>query len=172
MSALAPKKHPITLCFLRFNAMRLTLFQPEIPQNTGTLIRLGACLNVPIDLIEPCGFVLTDKGLKRAGMDYIDLAVLNRYISWKDFMDNRPLGRLIFLTPESPTPYHLFSFNHNDTLLLGSESTGIPQELYSNMDATVSIPMVPERRSLNVAIAAAMVLGEALKQTNLFPRTL
>lgn len=150
---------------------RLALYQPDIPQNTGTLLRLGACLDVPVDIIEPSGFVINDKGLQRAGMDYVDMAVLQRHDSWRTFLAALAQrgGRLILLTTKAVDAYTDFRFQTEDTLLLGRESAGVPQEVHARADARVTIPMVPGRRSLNIALAAAMVLGEALRQVNEFP---
>ncbi len=145
--------------------MRLVLFEPDIPQNTGTLIRLGACMGVPVDIIEPCGFVFSDKSLKRAGMDYLERATINRHDSWAAFLENRTSGRLILLSTKAAQPYTRFEFDKDDTLLLGRESAGVPDEVFDRADARVLIPMAEGTRSLNVAIAGAMVLGEALRQT-------
>jgi tRNA (cytidine/uridine-2'-O-)-methyltransferase len=148
--------------------MRLALFEPDIPQNTGTLIRLGACMGVPVDIIEPCGFVFSDKSLKRAGMDYLERATINRHDSWQRFLDNRAQsttgGRLILLSTKAAQPYTDFKFHETDTLLLGRESAGVPDAVFEQADASVLIPMAEGARSLNVAIAGAMVLGEALRQ--------
>ncbi len=150
--------------------MRLALFQPDIPQNTGTLIRLGACLGVPVDIIEPTGFPWSDKALKRAGLDYWELADVIRHVSWETYLTCRPVsaGRLILLTTKSAEPYASFAFHPSDTLLLGRETAGVPPEVHAAVDARITIPMRPPARSLNVAIAAAMVLGEALRQTESF----
>ena len=149
--------------------MRLALFEPDIPQNAGALLRLGACLNVGVDIIEPCGFLLTDKGLKRAGMDYLELASLRRHTSWERFQAERPPGRLVLLTTRAAQPYSGFAFAPDDTLLVGRESAGVPQAVHEAADARLLIPMAAGARSLNVSQAAAMVLGEALRQCNLFP---
>jgi tRNA (cytidine/uridine-2'-O-)-methyltransferase len=160
--------------------MRLALFEPDIPQNTGALLRLGACLGVGVDIIEPCGFLLTDRGLRRAGMDYLELAAMRRHSSWAAFQAGRtparegrpreePAGRLILLTTKAAQPYAGFAFAPDDTLLVGRESAGVPQGVHEAADARLLIPMQAGRRSLNVAQAAAMVLGEALRQCNLFP---
>jgi tRNA (cytidine/uridine-2'-O-)-methyltransferase len=153
--------------------MRLALFQPEIPQNTGTLLRLGACLDVPVDVIEPCGFVINDRNLKRAGMDYIKQALFHQHPSWQAFLEHletqNPRPRLILLTPHTSAAYTDFSFKPDDILMTGRESNGVPQEVFNQCDAHVKIPMTPAARSINVALSAAMVLGEALRQTNQFP---
>lgn len=149
--------------------MRLVLFEPDIPQNTGTLLRLGACLGVPVDLVEPCGFLLSDRHLRRAGMDYLDLASLTRHASWAAYRSSAPAGRLVLLTTRGAEAYPDFAFRPGDRLLVGRESGGVPDEVHAAADARLTIPMAPGARSLNVAVAAAMVLGEALRQTGGFP---
>ena len=156
--------------------MRLALFEPDIPQNTGTLIRTAACLGVGLDVIEPCGFVWSDKALKRSGMDYTELAAVTRHADWAAFQaarqtPHRAESRLILLTTGADMPYTAFSFAPGDILLLGRESAGVPDEVHEAADARLLIPMAPAARSLNVALAGAMVLGEALRQTNGFPQT-
>jgi len=148
--------------------VRIALYQPEIPQNTGTLLRLGACLNVGIDIIEPCSFVFSDQRLQRSGMDYIQECNYHRYPSWSDFYHNQQT-RLILLTPAARIPYYDFNFQSDDTLLLGRESDGVPQEVATLCSYHLLIPMIPKRRSINIALAASMVLGEALRQTKGFP---
>ena len=149
--------------------LRLALFEPDIPQNTGTLMRLAACMNIALDIIEPCGFLLTDKNLRRAGMDYIDQLDWQRHNSWQAFHAACPGRRLVLLTTKTTHRFTDFTFDENDTLLLGRESAGVPQEVHDACPARVTVPMRAEMRSLNVAIAAAMVLTEALRQTALFP---
>ncbi|MEN6542967.1 tRNA (cytidine(34)-2'-O)-methyltransferase [Parvibaculum sp.] len=150
--------------------MRLALFEPDIAQNTGTLVRLSASLGVGLDIIEPCGFPWGASAFKRAGMDYIPLAEVIRHDSWEDFLKRRPsTGRLILLTTGSAEPYTGFEYRSDDTLLLGRETAGVPPHVHERADARVTIPMLPPARSLNVAIAAAMVLGEGLRQTAGFP---
>jgi len=148
--------------------MRLALFEPDIPQNAGTLLRLGACLGVAVDIIEPCGFLITDKGLRRAGMDYLELANYRRHDSWAAFAAQRQ-GRLVLLSSKASHPYTEFVFAPDDVLLLGRESAGVPDSVRDAADARLRIPLMPGLRSLNVAVAAAMVLGEALRQTEGFP---
>jgi tRNA (cytidine/uridine-2'-O-)-methyltransferase len=155
--------------------VRLALYQPDIPQNTGAMMRLAACLGVPLDIIEPCGFILDDRRLRRAGMDYIDHLDMKRHASWDRFASatNRAetnIGRLVLLTTRGSVPYLDFASNPGDTLLMGSESAGVPDEVANAVDARIRIPMKPGLRSLNVALAASMVLGEALRQTAL-PQT-
>jgi len=152
--------------------MRLALYEPEIPQNTGTLLRTAACLNLSVDIVEPCGFVFSDKHLKRAGMDYLDLAKVDRHNDWQAFSELRQTQqgrRVVLLTTKGAVPYTEFVFQADDVLLLGREGSGVPESVHDAVDARITIPMAPEARSLNVAVAAAMVLGEALRQTNKFP---
>lgn len=149
--------------------MNLALFEPDIPQNTGALIRLGACLGVPVDIIEPCGFLWSEPKLKRAGMDYLDQALVVRHQSWAAFQAARAGRRLLLLTTKAAEPYTGFEFHADDILLLGRESAGVPQSVHDAADARLVIPMQPGLRSLNVALSAAMVLGEALRQTGSFP---
>lgn len=148
--------------------MRLTLYQPDIPQNAGTLIRLGACLDVGIDIIEPCGFILDDRRLRRSVMDYADHADITRHSSWERFNQTRQ-GRLVLLTTRAAVPHVDFSFQPDDILLLGQESCGVPDHVHDAADARVLVPMRQGARSLNVAVAAAIVVGEALRQTSLYP---
>jgi len=146
--------------------MKIALFEPEIPQNTGTLLRTAACLGVGVDVIEPCGFVFSDKHLKRSGMDYLDLAQVVRHDDWAAFDAARKAAgrRLVLLSTKAAVPYTQFEFQADDVLLLGRESSGVPDSVHAGADARVIVPMVPGARSLNVAVACAMVLGEALRQ--------
>jgi tRNA (cytidine/uridine-2'-O-)-methyltransferase len=150
--------------------MRLALYQPDIPQNTGTILRTAACLAVGVDLIEPAGFDITDKSLKRAGLDYLAHVEIVRHRSFADFDAVRRVQgrRLLLLTTRGDLPYTGFAFEDRDTLLLGRESAGVPDSVHSLTDARLRIPIRPGLRSLNIAVAAAMVLGEALRQTG-FP---
>ena len=155
--------------------MRLALFQPDIPQNTGTLLRLGACLDVPLDIIEPCGFIFNEKAMRRAGMDYLEMAKYKRHNSWADFLEFRKqnpdkYGRIVLLTTKASVPYTEFEFKENDIILMGRESAGVPEEVHQTADARLIIPMNEKARSINVAVSAVMVIGEALRQTNLFPK--
>ncbi|WP_417691007.1 tRNA (cytidine(34)-2'-O)-methyltransferase [Roseibium sp.] len=149
----------------------LVLYQPDIPQNTGTLLRLAACLDKTVHLIEPAGFVLSDKGMKRAGMDYLAQAALVRHGSHEQFEAwRRETGRrIVLLTTKSDRFYTDFEFQSDDLLLLGRESLGVPDDVHDAADARITIPMRPDTRSLNVAIAGAIVLAEALRQTKGFP---
>jgi tRNA (cytidine/uridine-2'-O-)-methyltransferase len=150
--------------------VRLALYEPDIPQNAGSLMRLGACLGVGIDIIEPCGFLLSDRNFRRAGMDYLKSADIRRHESWARFRDGFGSGgRLVLLTTKGAMAYTDFAFSPADTLLVGRESAGVPDEVHASANARLVIPLLPGLRSLNVAQAAAMVLGEALRQTSGFP---
>lgn len=150
--------------------MRVALYQPDIPQNTGTILRLCACLDVGVDIIEPAGFDMTSRTMKRAGLDYLDAAKRIHHSTFTLFKrtthDNG--SRVILLSTRGETPYHHFTFAPTDTLLLGRESAGVPDIVHDSVDARVNIPIGPSFRSLNVAVALAMVLGEALRQTGGF----
>ncbi len=154
--------------------MRLAIHQPDIPQNTGTLIRLAVCLGLAVDVIEPCGFVFADRHFRRAGMDYLKNADFTRHVSWDAFQAARAAAavtgeRLVLLTTKADTPYTEFKFEKEDVLVLGSEGAGVPEQVHRQVQARILVPMAPGARSLNVAVAAAMVLGEALRQTEGFP---
>lgn len=150
--------------------MRLALYQPDIPQNTGTLMRLCACLAVPMDIIEPCGFTLSDKNLRRAGMDYLDSLDLTRHASFDDFRSVLPARRMVLLTTKAALSFVDFTFTPDDTLLLGRESAGVPDDVHAACVQRIVIPMAAGLRSLNVAVTGAMALGEALRQTGGFAR--
>ena len=148
--------------------MEIALYQPDIPQNTGTLLRLGACMGIAVHIIEPAGFHWSDKNLKRSGMDYAGHVEVTRHASFDRFMADRPEGRLVLLTTRAATAYPEFEFRADDMLLLGRESAGVPDDVHGVADARIAVPMAPGMRSLNVAVAGAMVLGEALRQTGGF----
>jgi tRNA (cytidine/uridine-2'-O-)-methyltransferase len=149
--------------------MRLALYQPDMPPNVGTLLRTGACLGVPVDVIEPCGFPYSDRAVRRSAMDYLARAEIVRHASWAAYLATPRPGRMVLLSAKSALAYFDFRFQAGDTLLLGQESAGVPDDVAAAADAVVQIPMRPGMRSLNVAVAAAMVLGEALRQTGAFP---
>ena len=149
--------------------MRLALYQPDIPQNLGAMLRLAACLNVGVDIIEPCGFPLDDKRIKRSGMDYLADIEFSRHKSWNKFLSVKS-GRVILLTTKGSTSLLSFEFRANDILLLGRESAGVPEIVHEECDGRLLIPMAEGKRSLNVAAAAAIALGEGLRQTNGYPR--
>ncbi len=152
--------------------MRLALYQPDIPQNTGTILRLAACLGVSVDIIGPAGFDISSAGLKRAALDYLDHVAITYHLSFGEFECWRRDGefRLVLLSTRGKTPYTQFVYEENDILLLGRESAGVPPTVFDSADATIRIPMRPHLRSINVAVAAAMVLGEAFRQTGGFER--
>ena len=145
--------------------MRLALFQPDIPQNTGAIIRLTVCFGIPLDIIEPCGFILSDAKLRRSSMDYLNLANIERHISWDAFIEERKQSRLVLITTRAEDSLNQFAFDNNDTLILGRESSGVPQEVHNAIPEKVRIPMDKKARSLNVSIAAGIILWEALRQT-------
>ena len=149
--------------------MRLALFQPDIAPNCGAMLRLCACLGIGADVIGPCGFVWSDAKLRRAGMDYLDQVDLRRHDSWAAFQAARGSGRLVLLTTHGDSALPGFAFRPDDTLMVGSESAGVPAEVHAAADARVAIPMAAGARSLNVALAAALALGEALRQTGQWP---
>jgi tRNA (cytidine/uridine-2'-O-)-methyltransferase len=151
--------------------MRLALFQPDIPQNLGAALRLGACLATPVDVIEPCGFPLSDHGVRRAAMDYGALADLTRHAGWADFLQSpqRKEGRLILFTTKGASNFHGFSFEPGDTLLFGRESSGAPPEVHDAAQARLFIPLAPGARSLNLTVSAAIALSEGLRQIKAFP---
>jgi len=155
--------------------MRLALYEPDIPQNTGAVLRLGACLGVAVDVIEPCGFLWDDRRLRRAGMDYLEGVSLARHASWQAFLaergNRRENGRLVLLTTRATTSHVDFMFHTDDSLILGRESAGVPDQVHRAADAALRVPLMPGMRSLNVASAAAIVLGEALRQLDRFPAT-
>ncbi len=150
--------------------MRLALYQPDIPQNTGTILRLAACLAIPVDIVMPAGFDLSDRNLRRSGLDYLDHVALARHADWTTFDDTRRAAsrRLVLLTTKGSVAHVDFAFDEMDTLLLGRESAGVPAHVHDTADAHVRIPMRTGLRSLNIAVAAALVLGEALRQTGGF----
>lgn len=151
--------------------MDIALYQPDQPPNTGTLLRLGACLQVPVHIIEPCGFPFSKRALKRYAMDYADLVELHHHLDWDAFETWRQNAgrRLILLTTKAANTYSNFQFKKNDILIVGSESTGAPQSVHDASTARITVPMAKEARSLNVAVSMAMVLGEGMRQTDSWP---
>ncbi len=143
--------------------LRLALFQPDIALNVGTMIRLGACMGVPVDIIEPCGFPFSIAAIKRSGMDYIDSAHIVRHQDWQTFNQGRA-QRLILIETTGTKAYTDFKFQLDDIVMVGRESAGTPLDVEAACDHVLRIPMQPEMRSLNVAVSAAMVLGEAIRQ--------
>ena len=149
--------------------MRIAIFQPDIPQNLGALLRVSACLNVSLDIIEPCGFPYSEKKLKRTAMDYISYAKFRTFIDYKEFRDQtqkeKPNSRVILLTTKGEKNYLDFKFQKNDRLLLGRESAGVPKYVHELVDDSVTIEMPGKGRSLNVVVSCVMVLSEAMRQT-------
>ncbi len=158
--------------------MRIALFEPDIPQNTGTILRLAACLGVAVDIIEPAGFAVSDRAFRRAGLDYLDHVEITRHRSFQHFheglssedLSSHAPRRLVVLTTKAEKSYIDFKFSPHDTLLLGRESAGVPQYVHDIADARIVIPMFNNLRSINIAAATAMVVGEALRQTRQFPK--
>ncbi len=173
--------------------MRFVLFQPDIAPNVGTILRLAACLKVGVDIIEPSGFPWDSKTLRRSAMDYWDHVKIIRHKSWAEYIKlnpqeinislkekslisvtdkfaYKPKSRLILLTTRSSKPYFKFEFSPNDRIMVGRESSGVPKEVHNTVDARLTIPINQKCRSINVAIALAIVAGEAIRQTNLYPR--
>lgn len=149
--------------------MRLVLYQPDIPQNVGTILRLAACLAVGVDVIEPTGFVWSEPRMRRAGMDYLEFATVARHGSWEAFLAVRGPGRLVLATTRGATPLPSVRFEPSDYLVLGRESAGVPDNVHAQADLAVRIPMAAEARSLNVAMTAGIMLAEALRQTDGWP---
>jgi tRNA (cytidine/uridine-2'-O-)-methyltransferase len=151
--------------------MRLALFQPDIPQNLGAALRLGACLGVPVDIIEPCGFPLSDSAARRAALDYAALAVIERHPGWTAFLaaQREADRRILLFTTRSAAPFQAFAYRPGDVLLFGRESAGATDEVHEAADARLFIPLAPGARSLNVVTAAALALGQALSATDGFP---
>lgn len=149
--------------------LRIALYQPDIPGNTGTILRLAACLGLAVDVIEPAGFDLSDRNLKRAGMDYIASVTLTRHVNWERFEAWRaPTGRrLVLASTRAAEPYTRFQFRPDDILLFGRESAGVPDHVHDRAEGRILIPMAEGQRSLNVAMSAAMIAGEAIRQVQL-----
>jgi tRNA (cytidine/uridine-2'-O-)-methyltransferase len=151
--------------------MRLALYQPDIAGNTGTIIRLATCFGVPVDIIEPCGFPFSDRQLKRSAMDYAHSAKIDRRANFGEFMAamGQEGRRIVLLTSKGSLRLPDTKFRPDDVLLMGSESAGVPGDVHEQAELSVRIPMQPEFRSLNIAVAAGIALGEALRQTGLYP---
>ena len=147
--------------------MHIALYKPDIPQNTAAIIRLGACLNLKIHIVEPCGFNLHDTRFKRVVMDYIGLSKIFRYQDYDDFLNKNKKKRIILMTTKAKKHYHKFKFKKDDILLFGRESAGVPNNLHKTIKDKVKIPMNKKTRSLNVAMSVAIISAEALRQNNL-----
>ncbi|WP_296577209.1 tRNA (cytidine(34)-2'-O)-methyltransferase [Phreatobacter sp.] len=150
---------------------RIALYQPDIAQNTGTILRLAACLGIAVDIIEPAGFPVSDKAFRRSGMDYLDHVTWNRHDDFTAFETWRAAEgrRLVLMTTRAALPYAAFAFRPGDVLMAGRESAGVPEAVHTAADAGIRIPMRPGLRSLNVAVSVSMVAGEALRQLAAFP---
>ena len=148
--------------------MRIALYQPDIAQNTGTILRMAVCFGLPVDIIEPCGFIWNSKELKRAGMDYLDKVDVTRHLAWETFIKKYPNNRLVLLTTKSSVPYTDFSFEKDDILLFGRESAGVPSDVHDYVQHRIRIPMHPEERSLNLAVSCGIATSEAMRQTMMF----
>ena len=147
--------------------MHIALYKPDIPQNTAAIIRLGACLNLKIHIVEPCGFNLHDSRFKRVVMDYIGFSKIFRYQDYDDFLNKNKKKRIILMTTKAKKYYHKFKFKKDDILLFGRESAGVPNNLHNTIKDKIKIPMNKKTRSLNVAMSVAIVSAEALRQNNL-----
>lgn len=146
--------------------LRIALYQPDIAGNTGTILRFAACMGLAVDIVEPAGFDLSDRNLRRAGMDYLEMAALTRHLDWNAFEQNRRAAgrRLVLLSTKAVQPYTDFAFRTGDTLLFGRESAGVPQPVHEVADVRLVIPMQASARSLNLALSVAVVAGEAIRQ--------
>lgn len=145
--------------------IRVALYQPDIPQNVGAMMRLCACTGTGLDIIEPCGFPWDERKIRQSGLDYADMATYRRHNSWEKFRAETAGKRLVLMTTKASLPYTQFAFSENDILLAGRESAGVPDEIHKTIEARICIPMQPGLRSLNIVNATAMILGEALRQT-------
>lgn len=146
--------------------LNIALYQPDIPGNTGTILRMAACLGARVHVIEPAGFDMSDRALKRAGMDYLEMAALTRHVNWAAFeaWRNSENRRLVLLTTKAERPYPSFAFEASDILLFGRESAGVPDDVHEDADHRLTIPMATGARSLNLAMSVAMVSGEVMRQ--------
>ena len=147
--------------------MHIALYKPDIPQNTAAIIRLGACLNLKIHIIEPCGFNLHDSRFKRVVMDYMSMSIIFRYEDYDDFLKKNKDKRIVLMTTKAKKHYHKFRFKKNDMMLFGRESAGVPENLHKTIKNRIKVPMNKKTRSLNVAMSVAIISAEALRQNNL-----
>jgi tRNA (cytidine/uridine-2'-O-)-methyltransferase len=148
-----------------FTGPKIALYQPDIPQNTAAIIRTCSCLGVKLEIIEPCGFFLTDSRFKRVVMDYMDISSIKYYKSYKDFEEAKKKDRIILATTKAKQIYTDFKYDKDDTLLFGRESSGVPESLHKNIKYKIKIPMIESKRSLNLATSAAIIISESLRQT-------
>ena len=147
--------------------MHIALYKPDIPQNTAAIIRLGACLNLKIHIIEPCGFNLHDSRFKRVVMDYMGMSRIFRYVDYDDFLKKNKDKRIVLMTTKAKKHYHKFKFKKNDMMLFGRESAGVPESLHKTIKNRIKVPMNKKTRSINVAMSVAIISAEALRQNNL-----
>ena len=147
--------------------MHIALYKPDIPQNTAAIIRLGACLNLKIHIIEPCGFNVHDSRFKRVVMDYMSMSRIFRYVDYDDFLKKNKKKRIVLMTTKAKKHYHKFKFKKNDVMLFGRESAGVPENLHKTIKNRIKVPMNKKTRSLNVAMSVAIISAEALRQNNL-----
>ena len=150
-----------------FTGLKIALFEPDIPQNTAAIIRTCACLGVELEIIEPCGFLLTDRRFKRVVMDYMDNKVIRFYQSFDRFYKDKENHRIVLMTTKASISYTKFKFEKNDTILFGRESAGVPEKVHKLIENKLKIPMKDNKRSLNVSSSVAIILAESLRQTNL-----
>jgi len=150
---------------ITYSGPKIALYQPDIPQNTAAIIRTCSCLGVQLEIIEPCGFFLSDPRFKRVVMDYMEISSIKFYKSYEEFTESKKNERIILATTKAKDVYTKFNFNKNDTLLFGRESSGVPDSLHKNIKFKIKIPMVENKRSLNLAISAAIIISESLRQT-------
>ena len=148
--------------------INIVLYKPDIPQNTAAIVRLSACFNLKIHIIEPCGFNLDDSRFKRVAMDYISLSHMVRYPSFEKFISKNSKSRIVLMTTKSKKNYHHFKFRKNDFLLFGRESAGVPDEIHKKIKDRLKVPLSGKARSLNIAMTVAIVAAEALRQNNFF----
>ena len=152
---------------LTYQGPKIALFEPDIPQNTAAIIRTCSCLGAKLEIIEPCGFLLSDKRFKRVVMDYMNEEEIKFYRSSKDFFESKKNARIILMTTKASISYTKFKFNVNDTILFGRESAGVPENIHKLVKNRLKIPMKNNMRSLNIASSVAIILAESLKQTKL-----
>ena len=147
---------------------KIALYEPDIPQNTGAIIRTCACLGADLEIIEPCGFLFSDKRFKRVVMDYMDEKTIKFYLNYDHFFKAKKNQRVILITTKSSTPYNIFNFKINDTILFGRESAGVPEKIHKLVNKRLKIPMIKKKRSLNIASSVAIILGESLRQNKFY----
>ena len=147
---------------------KIALYEPDIPQNTGAIIRICSCLGADLEIIEPCGFLFSDKRFKRVVMDYMDEKMIKFYRDYNDFFESKKNQRVILMTTKTSVPYTTFNFKINDTILFGRESAGVPEKIHALINNKLKIPMIDNKRSLNIASSVAIILAENLRQNKFF----